>query len=270
MDNQNAGIHRVTYELLQALHGTENLEFDVTIIREKKSEAFPEFNSIVLPSYQFIPGYRSFRLFVLIPLLCIFKGADFVFEPAHFGPFNLPSRIKRITLIHDLTPLRYPEFHRFISSYLQGIFIPGILKKADLILTVSKSTRNDIIQLIPSVKDKIQVLPLGPSSYLKINPDPRVLEKYQIHQPYLLTLGTIEPRKNLALLLDAFKVLKSEDKINHQLVIAGAYGWKHENFDQKLAQHPYKDDIILTSFVSDHEISSLIQLARYQCVHIVL
>ena len=269
LDNQSAGIHRITYELVNALHEESHLDFDVVIIREKKQQAFPKFKQISIPSLAYIPGWRSFKLFILIPLICIFRGADYVLEPAHFGPVNLPGRIKRLTLIHDLTPILMPQFHQFFSAWLQKLFLPRILKKSHAVLTLSQSTKIDLLNYLPDLNGRIHRIPVGPSGYMSIDANQEVLDKYNIRKPYILTLGTIEPRKNISLLLNAFEALKEKYDIKHQLVIAGAYGWKHEKFDQTLKDHPYRNDIILTSFVEDREISSLIKYAdlNVSCSH---
>jgi glycosyltransferase involved in cell wall biosynthesis len=257
LDSQSAGIYRVTFEMVNALHNTAELPFDIVLIREKKSDAFPRFKTIAAPTYRFIPGYSIFRLFVWLPLLCLFNKADYVFEPAHMGPFNLPGDIKRITLIHDLTPILYPHYHRFLSATLQRLLMPLVLKHADAVIALSDNTVKDLHTHYPETLQKTYKLPIGPSSYIAIPPHESVLCKYNIERPYLLSFGTIEPRKNLVLLLEAFATLKKDSAFNHKLVIAGAMGWKTSEFDLALAQHPNRDDIILTGYIQNDEISSL-------------
>jgi glycosyltransferase involved in cell wall biosynthesis len=72
--------------------------------------------------------------------------------------------------------------------------------------------------------------------------------------PYFLFVGTIEPRKNLNLLLNAFKEYKNQIKDDKQLLIVGAKGWKTDSFFEIYNQHPYKNDIIITGFVTDEEL----------------
>jgi alpha-1,3-rhamnosyl/mannosyltransferase len=83
-------------------------------------------------------------------------------------------------------------------------------------------------------------------------------EKYQLStQDYFLFVGTLEPRKNLALLLDAFETYKATTKGQTQLIIAGGKGWKNEVFEQRLAQHPNKNEIVITGYISNEELSFL-------------
>lgn len=257
IDNQNAGVFRVTYELINGLHEMEDCPFDITLIREKTDDQFPKFKTKVIPSLKKIPGFQSFRLFFLVPLYCIFKQANIVFEPAHFGPFNLPSWIKRVTFIHDLTPIIFPEFHTFNGSVLQKLFLPRILKKTDLIICNSENTKQDLFKIYPFTKDKVESIYLGISEFFKYSNNRDALDNFKINHAYFLSVNTIEPRKNIVTLLKAFDIYKSNTKTDNKLVLVGGKGWKNEEIYNAIEKHSFKNDIILTGYVTNEELVEL-------------
>jgi len=249
IDNQQAGIHYYTREFLTHL-GKVSPKNEYLAIRMSPTPTIHGIDNIVVNNYPGIPGYKAYRMFMGLPIKLRRMKVDAVVEPAHFGPFNLPSSIKRVTVIHDLTPINYPHFHRFHSQLLQRIFLKSILKRADLVVANSRSTLNDINEYLPSAKEKAEYIYLGKDPIFKKTLNEDLLhELYGIDYPYCLYIGTIEPRKNLLTLLKAFEVLKKEHKSKLHLVIGGQVGWKSEDFFKELDNHPYRDDINLMGYI---------------------
>jgi len=249
IDNQQAGIHYYTREFLTHL-GQLNTNNEYLAIRMSPTPEIKSIENIVVRNYPKIPGYKAYRMFMGLPLRLSRMKVDAVVEPAHFGPFNLPSRIKRVTVIHDLTPIKYPQFHRFHSQLLQRIFLKGILKRASLIIANSRSTYQDIIEYLPSAEQKAEYIYLGkdPIFINTLNED-LLNDLYGIDYPYCLYIGTIEPRKNLLTLLKAFEVLKKDHGSDLHLVIGGQVGWKSEDFFKEMENHPFLDDINLLGYI---------------------
>ncbi|MBT8190425.1 MAG: hypothetical protein KJO29_08340, partial [Bacteroidia bacterium] len=108
LDLQSAGIYRATREFINALHQYET-DLEITLIRQNDQGEYPKFKTITYPKFLKLPGFRFFKYFLFNPLVCNKKNFDFVLEPAHFGPFFLRKSIKRITFIHDLSPVENPE-----------------------------------------------------------------------------------------------------------------------------------------------------------------
>jgi len=248
LDYQYAGIYYYTKELINALARIDKKN-EYWVVREKSVGDISEnVKELIIPSKK-IPGAGAYRLFVTIPKILSQKGVDIVVEPRHFGPFNLPKNIKRVTVIHDLSPIHYPQWHQFMSSKLQQLFLPSILKKADHIITNSNFTAQDVINYFPFTKNKITGILLGKEKFFKPDSNPATLKKLGLDAPYLLHTGTIEPRKNLSLLIKAFEQIKKEKSTNLQLVLVGKLGWKSAALQQQINASPVKNDIRLLGYV---------------------
>lgn len=261
LDLQYAGIHVYLRGLLNALTHTDRKN-EYILVRPKAGGEFENVNEIVVPVLPLLPGHRRIREFTSIPRRLIREGVDVVLEPAHFGPFCLPKGIKRITIIHDLTPVRFPEFHPALSSQVQKMTLPHILRKADCILANSGYTKRDIEKCYPSCIGKTHVVFPGKESIFQPARDAAVLEKYKIRQPFLLSVGTIEPRKNLLTLLKSYESFRRQSEQPLQWVLVGKKGWKNESFFQALEVSPFRGDIILTGYTERLELPVLYSMAR--------
>ena len=241
IDNQLAGVHTYTRELINALIKYDK-QNEYILLRERRDDSL-DIRQIAIPNTRLPLGFASLRLFFLIPAICRRVKADMVIEPAHFGPFNLPHRIKRVTVIHDLTPILFPAYHRFHSQLLQKIFLKVILKRSHLVLTNSAHTRKDVEGHYPFCKGKTEDILLGRDTFFKLDTDP--IEE----EPYFLNVGTIEPRKNLNVLLKGWEEYRRRNGPVKRLVIAGAPGWKSNDFYQSLKDHPFADSIELKGYL---------------------
>jgi len=256
LDNQNAGIHIYTKALVKELL-KRNDGHEYILIRQKKDTDLSHIQQIAIPNINLPIGFASLRLFFIIPYILKKQKVDVVFEPAHFGPFNLPKRIKRVTFIHDLTPIKLPEYHRWHSQMLQRIFLKRILKKTHLILTNSKNTSKDLVQHYPFTKNKNEVLLLGKDSRFQPSQNEYVIQDYDIEFPYFLFVGTIEPRKNLVRLLQAYALFMNESDTRYDFVFVGGMGWKTEGFKKELEKHPYRARIKMLGYVKKEDLPIL-------------
>jgi len=134
-----------------------------------------------------------------------------------------PRGVKLTATIHDLTCWLLPQFHTEGNLRADRTFADQILKRADGLIAVSENTRQDAIRLLGIAPERIQTIYSGVADeYFTAQPGPR-------EKPYVLYVGTIEPRKNLDVLLDAWGQLNSELRAEFELVIAGPQGWGSEN-----------------------------------------
>lgn len=248
LDKQKAGIHYLTKHLIdQFLSLKSTNKYSIICFND---QLIHDHRTIVLKNT--VPFIKNdpIRTFITLPILLRKLNPDVVIEPAHFGPFNLPKKIKRVTIIHDLSPLKFPKFHPFLSQFLQRIFLPGIIKRADLLITNSKNTSQDLMTYYPKSINKIEQIYLGKEDLFKPTGSLNDLAKHGIQRPYILSVGTIEPRKNLTTMLKAFTLFKQKIPSKIQLVIVGGKGWKSKPFYKELENHPFKDEIKLVGYVN--------------------
>lgn len=194
-------------------------------------------------------------------------GADVFFSP-HFFLTSLSFACKRVTTFHDLSYIHYPElfllrqrvWHNFeMNPSWQSRF-------SDKIISVSRSTKNDLIKIYGIDPAKIEVIYSGISQDMK-RPSENELYKFRIKHNlpdrFILSLGKLEPRKNIPSLIKAFNVIK--DKRNFQdlkLVIIGSKGWLYDDIFKEVQNSNYRDDIVLKSFIPDQERKFYYSLAQ--------
>jgi len=162
------------------------------------------------------------------PLDWLIPGADI------FHATNLlrraPRRAKMTATIHDLTCWMMPELHTPGNVKADREFAERILGRADGLIAVSENTRQDAIRLLGIAPERIKTIHSGiAESYYDAVPTMRT-------RPYALYVGTIEPRKNLDTLLDAWALLKPSLRSEYDLVIAGPRGWGSDQTFARIEQ----------------------------------
>ena len=256
LDRQYAGIKSYVKGFVDALDqwDTENEYF---LVRSSRTGRYDHIREIPIP-WKNWPGYRGFRYLLEIPRKIATIRPDIVIEMAHFGPFNLAPSIHRFTFIHDLSPILFPQWHPWLSSTIQKWFLPGTLERADHILTNSRFTANEIQRIFPRTSSKISFLhPDVPSCFHPVQA-PETLIRYNLNDPFFLYLGTLEPRKNLQLLVKAFEQLKANGNIPHKLVLVGKKGWKTRELMEIIQQSPFHSEIIQPGYLPKEDLPALL------------
>ena len=135
--------------------------------------------------------------------------------------------------------------------------VKNLVRKFDKIAAVSENTKNDIIELLGVKPEKITVIYSGIENIYKVMDKndsglKRVKEKYNLPEKFILFLGTVEPRKNIEGLIEAFNILreKGNDLSEFKLVIAGGRGWKGENIYREQQESKYREDIKFLGYKS--------------------
>ncbi len=183
-----------------------------------------------------------------LPLRMRKDRLDLYHDTLFLLPF-LQGKIPGVITVHDLSGLLMPEYHEKKVSLTSKI-IPFAVRKARRIIAVSNFTRQEVEKFFPHAKGKVRVVYNGVSPEFRPAPEEeikRVREKYGINYPYVMYLGTIEPRKNLSTLLSAFSLLIKE--FPHYLVLVGMKGWKYRGIFQALEELSIRERVIFTGFV---------------------
>ncbi len=154
------------------------------------------------------------------------NGCDVFWSPRHHLPVAL-GEIPAVVTIHDLIWRTAPETMERGRGFLEAALMRHAVRRADRIIAVSESTRNDLVAAFPSAKDKTVVIPLAASL-------PSASPATPVRRPYILFVGTMEPRKNLVRVIDAFAQLLASSETNHDLVVAGNPGWRNSEERRRL------------------------------------
>jgi glycosyltransferase involved in cell wall biosynthesis len=150
-----------------------------------------------------------------------------------------PPRRPRLTAtIHDLTVWLMPELHPPANQRAERSFAE-LLKLSHRLIAVSECTRNDAVRVLGIDPDKIVAIHSGiADAFFDADPGD-VRERYGLKRPFVLALGTIEPRKNIDALLDAFQALPADLRQQFDLVVAGPMGWASEKTAARLGMVRY-------------------------------
>ena len=186
--------------------------------------------------------------------LCFFDNkADLFWSPRHHLPI-WSNQTPLVVTIHDLVYRKFPETMKTPSLILEKLLLPYSARKAHHIITLSNATKSDLIKLLHIPESKISVIHSG---YVEFKPTPKQnLQKFNIQKPFILFLGTMEPRKNIDRLISAYLALPQHLQDNYQLVLAGGSGWKSADLFQCLEGLP-KENFVYLGHVDDDLIYNL-------------
>lgn len=168
---------------------------------------------------------------------------------------------KLVTTIHDLGFLFHPESFSKLQGLRLKILTRKTAKRSQSILTGSNYSKNDIVRAYNLDPEKVEVVPHGISSLFKPNLSREtiqtVLDKYKIQGDYILSVGRLNPRKNLNSLVQAFSDLKRTKQIPHGLVIVGQDDFETSQFIKSIKENDYSQQIIFTGFIPDEDLPFL-------------
>src|SRR5690606_15180697 len=114
----------------------------------------------------------------------------------------------------------------------------------------------------PQAVSKAHAILLANDPIFRPIPVDEIAESETISQPFFLAVGTIEPRKNLVRLLEAYRKYRTQYQGKNLLIIAGQKGWKSEPFFEALAKHPFRSDIRITGYIPDHTLAAYYTQAK--------
>lgn len=176
---------------------------------------------------------------------------------------TLPLRVKRFVTIYDIIPILHPEFFGGVKDHVLYKVVQSI-QPDDFVIVISQATKNDLCSYGGIDPERVFVTPLAASESFCHCTDPEKLsavrDKYRIPDaPYVLSLSTLEPRKNIAQTIRCFVRFVEElsDKTLH-LVLVGSKGWDYGGiFSELKASAAVRDRIILTGFVADEDLAAV-------------
>jgi glycosyltransferase involved in cell wall biosynthesis len=255
---RKAGVGVYALNLVKGLKELQDRDFDLWLLVQSDDHDFvfkkDDTRIISIPS-------RFFRLFLLrllmeqfyIPWL-LWKYEIDILHSLHYSFPLIRTRARKIVTLHDMTSFIMPEVHLPVKIAYFHFFIRAASRFADALIFVSSSTQADWKRYFPKSSKLSFVIPLGKEPLYRSGIDPfgveRVMQKYHIARPYILYIGTIEPRKNLVRLVHAFANI-SRQFSSHSLVIAGMKGWGYDKVFDAVKHFNLNARVIFTGFIDE-------------------
>jgi glycosyltransferase involved in cell wall biosynthesis len=189
---------------------------------------------------------------------------DLLFVPAHVLPVVHPRR--SVVTVHDLGYLYYPEAHRLLDRLYLDLSTRYNARAATHLIADSSATQHDLIERYGIEPDKITVVYPGyDQTIFQPVRDEGVIEavktRYGIAGDYILFVGTLQPRKNLIRLIEAFSNLQPPTS-NLQLVIAGKKGWLYQEIFRQVEDLGLEKEVVFTGYVPEGDLPALLSGAR--------
>lgn len=186
---------------------------------------------------------------------------DVFWGPAHRLPPFLPSTLPSAVTIHDLVWHRHPETMRMRGWLADRLMMGPAVRRAGRVIAVSSATAADVKQVFGELRNPVEVVRPGvaaPAGATEIS-----LSKFDIDRPYMLFVGTLEPRKNLQRLVAAFSRALNASRQDYLLVVAGGRGWRDAAVREALGDPALKGNIRVIGYVDDAELAGLCARARF-------
>ncbi|NJE77285.1 glycosyltransferase family 1 protein [Thermococcus sp. ES12] len=278
IDNRVTGIDNYSYNLIKNLFplmATQDIEIIVIHPEDKILQEIMDsmkyngksFQYVVkIPKLPFDPQKRLskfVRKLFIIPTHSKKLRLDLVHD-VYLGLFFFyPQKTKKIITIYDLVPIKFPQTHRGDTILAHKYALMRSLRYADKIISISYSTKKDAVKYFKISEEKIRVIHLGVDEDYKLLPEneiKKIKQKYNLNYPFILYVGTLEPRKNIPTLLKALYKLKKQG-LPHKLVITGKKGWKYKNIFELISKLNLQRDVIFTGYVPREDLPALYNAA---------
>jgi len=228
----------------------ETLNFKV----DRRPPAFP----ILLQRFVHLVGRSLFTESMLGPV-------DIVHSTTFCAPRFKDAKKRLVVTIYDLTVITHPECHKKLNIQHCKKGILDAVKYADAIIAISEHTKKDLVNIAGAPEELVTVTPLAadPDLMPVIDKETRekVRRKYKLPENYILFLGSLEPRKNIAALIKAYAGLPESYKKKHHLVIAGARGWLNSPVHDTIKKLGLMDKTNFPGYVDRLDLSALYSMA---------
>jgi glycosyltransferase involved in cell wall biosynthesis len=255
---RTAGISRVVYELLAHLRSVSS-PFDFLIFapdspgnRRLLGDSGLNARLTRLPTER--PAVRIAWEQLALPIELLRGRASLLHALAFVSP--LAWRGPTVVTAYDLSFLRYPEaFNRANRLYLAR-FVPPSLRRADRVIAISEHTRRDVIELCEVPPERVTTIHLAADG--RFHPaDPVAVARFRavwgLPERFILYLGTLQPRKNVATLVRAYARLRAGGFDSHALVLAGGKGWQYEAIFALVRELGVERDVLFPGYVPENE-----------------
>lgn len=237
--------------------------FAMRHLKERKADLQPYLRENVTAKHALCSpyGYRLLSTFLPVPY-CWFFGKKA--EITHFFNYIVPPFVhgKTVVTVHDMVYRAFPETVRGRTKHMLDLGLVKSMERADRIVTDSEFSKSEIIKYYPQFAEKIRVVPCG-VDLERFHPErdarkiAKVRETYGLSEQYFLYLGTLEPRKNLERLIDAYGQFVKNHAHPAQLVLAGGKGWLYDGIFAKVQALGLENQVIFTQYIDSGDMCAL-------------
>lgn len=257
---RNAGVSRFTYSLLDGLSHLDGNQRYTAYINGAEAVAAAKTPLATTPRLRLSPArwatgrpqqriaWEQFAL----PAALRRERVDVFHSPVNILPERVPCA--SVVTVHDLAFERYPEHFRPARRIYQHTFTRRSARAATLVAAVSESTKRDLIERFQAPEERVRVVYPAIDADFTPTDDPEALAAFRarnnLPDRYLLFLGTLEPRKNLLRLVEAYATLRAELPDTPQLVLAGGKGWYYQSVIEGIKTLGLERHITLAGYIA--------------------
>ncbi|MEM7800584.1 MAG: glycosyltransferase family 1 protein [Chloroflexota bacterium] len=189
----------------------------------------------------------------LVPEATLFHSTEHLLMPLHSVP--------TVMTVHDLIFKLFPEYHKSLNYYYLNLAMPIYCRNATALITVSESSKRDIVTHYGINPEKVHVVYEAPAAHFKPAAPEAITAaraKYQLPKRYILHIGTLEPRKNIPALIEVVARLRAQGDPELGLVLAGAKGWLFDEIFE-MSSRPERAGVVQAlGFVPDDDLAAVI------------
>ncbi|MEA3345536.1 MAG: glycosyltransferase family 1 protein [Chloroflexota bacterium] len=261
-----AGLGRYAQSLAQALLDGDPVRFAFFYNRAPSAHLPVSLREAPIRTVR--AGYKPWRMAVWLGQLThlgfdrLLPGAELFHATEHL---LMPLRhIPSVLTVHDLVFRLLPHHHKLLNYVFLNLAMPLFIRRADHLIAVSHSTREDLVRLYSVDPSEITVI--HEAADPRFRPQPaeeieRVRREHGLPEHFILSLGTIEPRKNHRRLIEALSLLRRLGAEGWRLVVAGEKGWLYQPFFRRLEELGLEDEVILLGHVPEADLPALYSAA---------
>lgn len=258
--NIQAGLGRYARSLVKAMLPYEQPQLFYNRI-PGRTQLIPEFSH--LTTYNVEMGYKRWRMAIWLGQIGHIPFNRYVPDTTIFHATEhllMPLRdVKTVLTVHDLIFRLFPEHHKRLNYWFLNAAMPLFVKRADAIIAISESTKDDLVAYYGTPPEKITVVYEAAEPHFQPQPSAAidtVKRRYHLPDDYVLVVGTIEPRKNYTRLVEALIEVRKKYPRLH-LVVVGSKGWLYEPFFKRLEELDAFEWVIFPGFVPDADLPAV-------------
>ena len=193
---------------------------------------------------------------------------DLCHFPNYLAPILRPVTAPYLATMYDMSVYRCPQYQPYKTVAVHRAIVPKVARTARLIITISESARQDIVHYLKVDPARVRVIngSIGWPFLSEIEGElppvtPGLRERYGLNFPYILSVGTLEPRKNHARLIEAFTNLVQQERLPHHLVMVGGHGWKDGQIAEEVRRSGLADRVHFLGYVPTTDLPGLYRAA---------